>query len=213
MSDLTLHYAPRTRSFTALWLLEELGVPYVLESFSLAEKRQKSPEHLALNPMGKVPVVVDRGRGRSPRSARSRSISRMSTVTPRSLRRWTTLGAPIFYDGASSPARSSSRRSERSRSSGRSRPSSVAWGSFEQMLDVAKAGVEPGAVPPRRRVLGVRCARLRRAPLRYVVRDDPQRGADQRVCRTLHGSSCVPARGRDRRAGGQAFRVAMWTTI
>jgi glutathione S-transferase len=33
MTDITLHFAPRTRSFTALWLLEELGQPYTLESW------------------------------------------------------------------------------------------------------------------------------------------------------------------------------------
>ena len=60
-ADLVLHYAPRTRSLVALWLLEELGVPYRLASFDLATGHHKSPEHLALNPMGKVPVVVDRG--------------------------------------------------------------------------------------------------------------------------------------------------------
>ena len=59
MSQLTLHYAPRTRSFSAVWLLEELGVDYHLESFSLATGHHKSSEFLAKNPMGKVPVVVD----------------------------------------------------------------------------------------------------------------------------------------------------------
>ncbi len=61
MSDLTLYYAPRTRSFTALWMLEELGADYTLESFDLLSGRHKTPEFLALNPMGKVPLVVDRG--------------------------------------------------------------------------------------------------------------------------------------------------------
>lgn len=60
--DLTLFYAPRTRAFVAVWLLEELGVPYTLESFDLATGRGRSAEYLALNPMGKVPLVVDHGR-------------------------------------------------------------------------------------------------------------------------------------------------------
>lgn len=55
---LTLHYAPRSRSITALWLLEELGVPYELESFDLDSGRHKQADFLALNPMGKVPLVV-----------------------------------------------------------------------------------------------------------------------------------------------------------
>ena len=59
--SLTLHYAPRTRSFTALWLLEELGQPYELASFDINTGRHKQPDYLALNPMGKVPTVVADG--------------------------------------------------------------------------------------------------------------------------------------------------------
>ncbi|GAB4210503.1 MAG: hypothetical protein OHK0013_31210 [Sandaracinaceae bacterium] len=60
-AHLVLHYAPRTRSFVALWLLEELGAPCRLQSFDINTGHHESPEHLALNPMGKVPVVVDHG--------------------------------------------------------------------------------------------------------------------------------------------------------
>jgi glutathione S-transferase len=49
---LELYFAPRTRAFTALWLLEELGFDYVLHSFDLAAERHKQPDYLALNPMG-----------------------------------------------------------------------------------------------------------------------------------------------------------------
>jgi glutathione S-transferase len=55
---ITLHYAPKTRAFTALWLLEELAEPYALNVFHLNSGHHKSAAHLALNPMGKVPVVV-----------------------------------------------------------------------------------------------------------------------------------------------------------
>ncbi len=58
-ANLTLFYAPRSRSFTALWLLEELGEAYHLESFDLASNRHKQADYLALNPMGKVPLVMD----------------------------------------------------------------------------------------------------------------------------------------------------------
>ncbi|MEM1418965.1 MAG: glutathione S-transferase N-terminal domain-containing protein, partial [Myxococcota bacterium] len=58
-ASIVLHYAPRTRSFTALWLLEELGLPYRLESFAIHTGRHRQPDFLALNSLGKVPVVVD----------------------------------------------------------------------------------------------------------------------------------------------------------
>ena len=57
--NLTLYYAPRSRSFSALWLLEELGQDYRLESFDIATARHKKADYLALNPMGKVPLVVE----------------------------------------------------------------------------------------------------------------------------------------------------------
>lgn len=57
--ELTLYYAPRTRSFAALWLLEELGEKYRLESFDIETGRHKKADYLALNPMGKVPLVLD----------------------------------------------------------------------------------------------------------------------------------------------------------
>lgn len=59
--DLTLYYAPRTRARTALWLLEELGQPYTLSAFDISSGRHKQPDFLALNPMGKVPLVVHDG--------------------------------------------------------------------------------------------------------------------------------------------------------
>ena len=60
-ADITFYYAPQTRSFRALWFLEELGRPYRLELVDYAKGGHKRPEFLKINPMGKVPVVVDQG--------------------------------------------------------------------------------------------------------------------------------------------------------
>ena len=54
---ITLHHVPYSRSLRVRWLLEELGLPYELASRSFADL--KRPEHLALHPLGKVPVLVD----------------------------------------------------------------------------------------------------------------------------------------------------------
>jgi len=56
-----LHHAPRSRAFRALWLLEEAGTAYSLEHHDLSRGTQKTPAFLALNPDGKLPVLVDRG--------------------------------------------------------------------------------------------------------------------------------------------------------
>jgi glutathione S-transferase len=54
-----LYWAPRTRSFTALWLMEEIGQPYERVLIDLSKGAQKAPEYLAINPMGKVPALQD----------------------------------------------------------------------------------------------------------------------------------------------------------
>ena len=50
-----LYWAPRSRSFTALWLMEETGQPYERVLTDITTGAQKAPEYLAINPMGKVP--------------------------------------------------------------------------------------------------------------------------------------------------------------
>jgi glutathione S-transferase len=54
---ITLYHAPMSRSVRVRWLLEELGLPHQVETRALVELKQ--PEHIALHPMGKVPVLVD----------------------------------------------------------------------------------------------------------------------------------------------------------
>lgn len=60
-ADIVFYHATRSRSFRALWFLEELGQPYRIEHIDLDKGDHKQPAYLALNPMGKVPTVVDRG--------------------------------------------------------------------------------------------------------------------------------------------------------
>lgn len=54
-----LWYGPRTRSFTALWMLEETGLPYTLERVDIRGAGHPSAALLAVNPMGKVPALED----------------------------------------------------------------------------------------------------------------------------------------------------------
>jgi glutathione S-transferase len=54
-----LYWSPRTRSFTALWLMEETGQPYERVLTDITTGAQKQPDYLAINPMGKVPALRD----------------------------------------------------------------------------------------------------------------------------------------------------------
>jgi glutathione S-transferase len=60
-ADITLYYAPRSHAFRMLWFLEELGRPYRLEMIDLNKGEHKRQEFLKINPMGKVPTLVDQG--------------------------------------------------------------------------------------------------------------------------------------------------------
>src|SRR6202000_3344275 len=54
-----LYWSPRSRSFTALCLMEETGQPYERVLTDISAGAQKKAEYLAINPMGKVPALKD----------------------------------------------------------------------------------------------------------------------------------------------------------
>jgi glutathione S-transferase len=61
MSDtsLVLHHHPFTRAATTIWMLEEVGQPYSLRYVDVRSGEQRQPAFRAINPMGKIPVLVD----------------------------------------------------------------------------------------------------------------------------------------------------------
>jgi glutathione S-transferase len=56
---ITLFHHPFSRAANVVWMLEEAGVPYQLRWVDMLAGAQKSSDLLALNPMGKLPVLVD----------------------------------------------------------------------------------------------------------------------------------------------------------
>ena len=54
-----LYWAPQSRAATALWMMEETGQPYERVLIDINTGAQKTPEYLAINPMGKVPALQD----------------------------------------------------------------------------------------------------------------------------------------------------------
>ena len=57
MAKLTLYHAAPSRSSITRWMLEEIGEPYDIVLLSLKKGDNLKPDFLALNPMGKVPVL------------------------------------------------------------------------------------------------------------------------------------------------------------
>jgi glutathione S-transferase len=61
MAPIRFYHCPWSRSSNTLFLLEELGVPYEIEVTDVRAGAGQAPEYLAINPMGKVPTIVDDG--------------------------------------------------------------------------------------------------------------------------------------------------------
>jgi glutathione S-transferase len=59
--SLVFYYAPMSSAVTVHWALEELGVPYEKVKIDLAARAQDKPGYRALNPNGKVPLLVHDG--------------------------------------------------------------------------------------------------------------------------------------------------------
>jgi glutathione S-transferase len=59
--SLVFYYAPWSSASTCRWAIEELGIPCERVKVDLAAKGTRTPEYLALNPNGKVPLLVHDG--------------------------------------------------------------------------------------------------------------------------------------------------------
>lgn len=56
---LKLYGGARSRASIVQWYLEELGIPYEFILLDMQTGEHRQPEFLAINPMGKVPAIVD----------------------------------------------------------------------------------------------------------------------------------------------------------
>jgi glutathione S-transferase len=61
MSGLRIYGIARTRAFRALWMAQELGLDYEHVPIEIGDAGARAPEFLAINPNGRLPVIVDGG--------------------------------------------------------------------------------------------------------------------------------------------------------
>lgn len=54
-----VYFAPNSRAVRTVWLLEEIGLAYELERFTLGQKEMRGPEYTRINPNGRVPTLID----------------------------------------------------------------------------------------------------------------------------------------------------------
>lgn len=58
---LKIYHSPQSRSQRVVWLAEELGLEYKLENLEMFSAEMKTPDYLAIHPLGKVPAIDDDG--------------------------------------------------------------------------------------------------------------------------------------------------------
>jgi glutathione S-transferase len=59
--SLRIYGIARTRAFRALWMAMELGIDYEHLPIEIGDAGARTPEFLAINPNGRLPVIVDDG--------------------------------------------------------------------------------------------------------------------------------------------------------
>src|SRR5580658_7206091 len=63
MNGLSIYGVARTRAFRALWVAEELGIPYRHMPVEIGDEGARAPEFASLNPNGRLPFIDDGGFG------------------------------------------------------------------------------------------------------------------------------------------------------
>lgn len=143
--EVVFYHTPRTRSAMVAWMLAEAGVPHriVLVNMEAGENRQA--EFLAVNPMGKVPVLVHGGVVVTETAA---IIAYLAEAFPQAglappagdprrgaLLRWLVFGAscfePALLDVMFKRPPIETKRA-------------VGWGSYEEVVAALKGALDPG---------------------------------------------------------------------
>lgn len=131
--SIVIYHHPFTRAATTLWMLEEVGVPHELRFVDVMANGQKADDILALNPMGKLPILVDGdaivtetaaiGLYLADRYAAGRLAPALDDPRRGAYLRWSLFAPSVIEPGAAARA-----------SGGNFNASAVGWGTWEAML-------------------------------------------------------------------------------
>lgn len=141
--SLILHHHPFSRAAGVVPMLEEVGVDYRLEFVDLMSGAQKQPEFLRLNPMGKLPALIDGdvvvteaaaiALYLADRYALGRLAPEPDAPERGTYLRWVLYAPSVIEPGCLA------------RSAGwEYRPSQAGWGTYEEMLDTISRAISDG---------------------------------------------------------------------
>ncbi|HWL62832.1 MAG TPA: glutathione S-transferase family protein [Steroidobacteraceae bacterium] len=139
----TLYHHPFSRASKVVWMLEEVGVDYELRWVDIMAGAQKAPEFLKLNPMGKLPVLVDGAAVVTEsaaiavylgdRYASGRLAPALDDPARGTFLRWAFFSPSVLEPAAAAKA-----------SGGEFNAGAVGWGSYDAMLNAAEVAVGNG---------------------------------------------------------------------
>ena len=140
---IVLYHHPWSRAANVVWMLEEIGVPYELRWVDIAAGAQKTPEFLKLNPMGKLPVIVDGDTVVTESAAIALYLGdrhALGSLAPMlddparaAYLRWSLFSPSVMEPAAAAKA-----------SGGTFNAGAVGWGTYEAMLDATEAAIGAG---------------------------------------------------------------------
>lgn len=143
-APIDFYYNPHSRAAIVHWMLHELGVPFQTHLLRFDPPEHKSPEFLAINPMGKVPTIRHKGVVVTESAAICCYLADefpAAGLAPAigDPRRGTYLRWMFFSGSCIEPA-----MSDRALQREPGRPSMLGYGSFEDTMDTAAKAIAAG---------------------------------------------------------------------
>lgn len=145
MSKIIFYHNPRSRAAMVHWMLEEAGAEYEIRYIDFEKGDNRTPEFLAVNPMGKLPTITVDG---TPITETPAIIAWLADAYPAARLappagsaergtwyRWLFFGGSCFEPALidqmfNRPAPD--------------RPGALGWGSYEAVLATLEKGLKPG---------------------------------------------------------------------
>ena len=138
--SLVLYHHPFSRAANVLWMLEELGVDHELRFVDLLAGAHKAPELVALNPMGKLPILTDGDQVVTEVAAIGLyladryALGRLAPKTDDPLRgtylRWSLFAPSVIEPGAMAKM-----------NNWQAKPSQAGWGTHEAMIEAIESAI------------------------------------------------------------------------
>ncbi len=141
--SIVLYHHPFTRAANVVWMLEELGVPYELRFVDIMKGEHKSADFRKINPMGKLPTLVDGDVVLTESAAIALYLAdkysagalapALDDPARATYLRWSLYAPAVIEPGCYAQA-----------AKWEFRPGSAGWGSYPEMLDTIEAAIGAG---------------------------------------------------------------------